>query len=206
MRATLSGRIVGLCALVAWTGYHAQAVVGAPQARSPDAVSRTAFGIQETVEPPVATPSFLASIKQAPQGGSVDVVYRFVMAPDAPSLDQNYSVRVRFVDPEGKDKNDRKNDALWTDDHDPPVPTSQWRPGQVIEYTRTMFVPVRPYLKTASVEIGLYSVASNSRLKLSGHDSGERSYLAGKLDLLQEDELESRCRVLRIGLPCAITE
>ena len=45
---------------------------------------------------------------------------------------------------------------LWNDDHEPPVPTSQWKPGQTVEYTRTRFVPVVPYSGDATVEVGLY--------------------------------------------------
>ena len=38
---------------------------------------------------------------------------------------------------------DADNERLWTDDHDSPIPTTQWKPGQIIEYTKTMFVPDR---------------------------------------------------------------
>ena len=33
---------------------------------------------------------------------------------------------------------------MWTDDHNPPTPTTQWKPGQTVEYTRTIFVPIYP--------------------------------------------------------------
>ena len=36
---------------------------------------------------------------------------------------------------------DTDEELMWTDDHHPPTPTSQWKPGQTIEYTRTVFVP-----------------------------------------------------------------
>ena len=46
---------------------------------------------------------------------------------------------------------------MWTDDHEPAVPTSQWKPGQTVEYTRTVFVPIYPYVGEAGVQMGLYS-------------------------------------------------
>jgi hypothetical protein len=38
---------------------------------------------------------------------------------------------------------------MWTDDHTPPVPTTQWKPGQTVEYTRTVFIPIFPYVGDA---------------------------------------------------------
>ena len=63
------------------------------------------------------------------------MTYRFQVA-DGATFDGNYRVMVHFVDADG--------DLMWTDDHDPPIPTSQWKPGQTIEYTRTMFLPGVP--------------------------------------------------------------
>ena len=34
--------------------------------------------------------------------------------------------------------------SMWTDDHEPPTPTRQWKPGATVEYTRTMFIPKVP--------------------------------------------------------------
>ena len=46
---------------------------------------------------------------------------------------------------------------MWTDDHDPPRPTRTWKPGETIEYTRTVFVPSYPYNGRATVVLGLYA-------------------------------------------------
>ena len=62
---------------------------------------------------------------------------------------------------------------MWTDDHDPPAPTSQWKPGQTIEYTRTVFVPVYPYLGEATVEVGLYQ-ATASGCRSTGPTAADR--------------------------------
>jgi len=71
---------------------------------------------------------------------------------------------------------DADNERMWTDDHDPPIPTTQWKPGQKIEYTRTRFVPVVPFLGEAVVEVGLYR--ENERLPLQASDPSDRDSLA----------------------------
>ena len=83
---------------------------------------------------------------------------------------------------------DADNERMWTDDHDLPIPTTQWKPGQTIEYTRTMFVPIYPYQGATTVLMGLYSLASDSRLPLAGTNHGQRSYVVGQLDLLPRTE------------------
>ena len=86
-------------------------------------------------QPGVATPSITISRPKAALGSPVEITYRFAVAKDAPKFGQDYTVMVHFVDSD--------EELMWTDDHRPPVPTTQWKPGQTIEYTRTVFVPVR---------------------------------------------------------------
>ena len=45
---------------------------------------------------------------------------------------------------------------MWTDDHEPPTPTTAWKPGQTVEYSRTMFVPMYPYVGPAKIIVGIY--------------------------------------------------
>ena len=92
---------------------------------------------EEPEPPPVATPSFSVKQTRIPLGSPVDVTYKFVVAPDVPRIAEDYRVFVHFVDAD--------RELLWTDDHDLPVPTTQWKPGQTIEYSKTMFVPVVPH-------------------------------------------------------------
>src|SRR5581483_7050465 len=130
--------------------------------------------------PPIATPAFSISRTRVPLGSPVEVTYKFTVANDAPKITENYRVFVHFLD---SDK-----ERMWTDDHDPPIPTTQWKPGQVIEYTKTMFVPVYPYMGPTTVLMGLYSQASNSRLPLAGENNGQRAYTVGKIELLPQTE------------------
>ena len=131
---------------------------------------------EEPEPPPVATPSF--SVKQArvPLGSPIEVAYKFVVAPDAPKIGENFSVFVHFLDAD--------KELLWAEAHDPSIPTTQWKPGQTIEYSKTMFVPVIPYQGPTTVLMGLYSNASDSRLPLSGVNHGQRAYVLGQLELL----------------------
>jgi hypothetical protein len=130
--------------------------------------------------PPVATPSFSVNQSRVPLGSPVEVTYKFTVAKDAPKINENYRVFVHFLDAD--------KERMWTDDHDLPVPTTQWQPGQVIEYTKTMFVPVYPYMGPTTVLMGLYSQASNSRLPLAGENNGQRAYTVGKIELLPQTE------------------
>ena len=129
--------------------------------------------------PPVATPSVSINLSRAPLGAPLEMTYRFHVAPEAP-IDGDYRVMVHFVDVD--------DELMWNDDHDPPTPTSQWKPGQTIEYTRTMFLPVYPYLGEATVQVGLYDAASGQRLVLAADDAGQRAYDVAAIELLPEKD------------------
>jgi hypothetical protein len=144
------------------------------------AVSAAGCGLRQPPPRPVASPAFAVAHARVPLGSPVEATYRFTIAPDAPPFAEDYRVFVHFLDSD--------DELMWTDDHFPPVPTTQWKPGQTVEYTRTMFVPVYPYLGDAAVEMGLYSISSQTRLPLNGQDRGQRSYRVGKLELLPQTE------------------
>lgn len=134
---------------------------------------------------PVATVTFSAAKTRLPLGSPVDLTYKFDVAPDA-KIDGNYRVFVHVLDADGK--------VIWFDDHDPPVPTSQWKPGQTIgPYTRTVFVPVVPYLGEATVRLGLYKGDGGARLALAALDPADRNsrsreYKVGTLQMLPSSE------------------
>jgi hypothetical protein len=134
---------------------------------------------KEPVAPPKATPSVTLSRDKVPLGGPVDITYKFVVAPDA-TFAQNYRVMAHVVDP--------NEELMWTDDHDPPIPTSEWKPGQTVEYTRTVFVPVYPYVGEATIQLGLYSQPKEPRVPLAGEDVGQRAYRVGRLQLAPQSE------------------
>lgn len=130
--------------------------------------------------PPVATASVFVNRPRAALGSPVEITYRFVVAQGAPKLTEDYRVLVHFVD--------RNEELMWTDDHAPAVPTSKWSPGQTVEYRRTMFIPIYPYIGEAGVQMGLYSPRDERRLPLTGDDSGQRAYRVGTLQMLPQSD------------------
>jgi hypothetical protein len=131
-------------------------------------------------EPPVATPGFAVNHARAPLGSPIEVTYKFTVPADGPRLDQRYRVFVHFLDSSGE--------LMWTDDHDPPVPTTDWVPGRTVEYSRTVFVPIYPYVGEATVRVGLYSDRDRRRLTLNGEDNGQHAYKVGTVTLLPQSE------------------
>src|SRR5262245_29905605 len=112
------------------------------------ACSAAACGGKQPETPPVATPSVSVNRDRAPLGSPIDITYKFVVS-NGVTVDEDYRVMLHVVDAD--------DELMWTDDHDPPTPTTQWKPGQTIEYTRTIFVPIYPYVGEATLQVGLYS-------------------------------------------------
>lgn len=129
--------------------------------------------------PPVATPSLTLNHDKVPIGSPVNLTYKFVVAPDA-KFDADYWVFVHVLDPTGE--------LLWTDDHQPMPPTTQWKPGQTVEYTRTVFVPNYPYIGEATVRLGLYDTKTTNRLTLNAPQSSRKEYVVAKFQLQPQSE------------------
>jgi len=77
---------------------------------------------------------------------------------------------------------------LWNDDQLPAPATSRWKPGQTIEYTRTVFVPNYPYIGEATVRLGLYDRPTGNRLTLNAHEVSRKEYLVTKFQLQPQSE------------------
>jgi hypothetical protein len=129
--------------------------------------------------PPMATPTLTLSRQKVVLGTPVEMTYKFVVAPDA-KFATNYHVMVHF--------GDQDEQLMYTDDHDPPKPTSQWKPGETIEYTRTFFAPVYPYVGDATIEIGMFAPGEKLRVPMAGTDTGHRSYKVVKFSLAPQTE------------------
>jgi hypothetical protein len=117
----------------------------------------------------------------APIGSFIEFTYRFVPSPTA-AIAEDYRVFVHVTDAEGE--------RVWSDDHDPPVPTSTWKPGEPVEYTRSLFVPMLANLGPAAVDVGLYR--DNERLRLDAPEADgnprSRAYRVATLTLRPESE------------------
>jgi hypothetical protein len=134
---------------------------------------------KEVGPPPVATPSVTLNHDRAPLGSPLEITYKFVVASDA-KFTEDYRVMSHIVDADGQ--------MMWDDDHPPPTPTTQWKPGETVEYTRTIFVHVYPYVGEASIQVGLYSMSNQKRLPLTGEDVGQRAYKVARIQLQPQTE------------------
>lgn len=142
-------------------------------------VTMAGCGGGQSSEPPVATATVTLNHDRVPAGSPLDITYKFVVAPDA-KFDEDFRVFVHIVDAD--------EEQMWTDDHNPPTPTTQWKAGETIEYTRTIFVPVFPYVGEATIQIGLHSLKDQRRLTLNGQDVGQKAYNVGRLLLLPQTD------------------
>ena len=111
----------------------------------------------------------------ATQGAVIAAALSVTVLPAFEPQDQDYRVFVHFLDADGN--------LLWTDDHDPPLPSSGWRPGQTLAYERRVPIPPDTNVGRATVAVGLYSAPLGERLPLAGHDLGQRAYRAATLTI-----------------------
>ena len=129
--------------------------------------------------PPSATIGTVAvdlrSTPDTPAGTSFDVGIRFDAAPNLVPLDDDHRVFLHVLDDAGE--------ILWTDEHEPPVPTSAWRPGETLHYTRSVRVAAFPYFGPATVAVGLDLPHTDVRLLPARRNEGELPYATATLTL-----------------------
>ena len=87
-------------------------------------------------------------------GEPLQIQYRWEPAAEFEPPAEDYQVFVHLLDADGR--------ILLQDDHFPPQPTSQWRAGQVEEYSRWLYAP-RLEVEQVSVVVGLYEAGEGSR-------------------------------------------
>lgn len=132
--------------------------------------------------PVVASVDVTLNKSRAALGSPIEMTFAFDVLPDA-TLPDGYRVMVHVLDEEGKE--------FWNDDHDPPVPTGQWTAGTPVRYTRTVFIPLYPYVGPATVRAGLYR--DSERLRLQGpvaedNEAPAREYTVASLEILPQTE------------------
>jgi hypothetical protein len=138
------------------------------------AVTSAACGVKTDTATPLATPTISLNHTRIPLGSPLEITYKFQVAGSA-RFAKDYRVLVHFLDAD--------EELMWTDDHLPPVPTTSWKPGQSVEYTRTIFVPLYPYIGEATIAVGLYAPGTNERVPLSGETIGQREYRVARVRL-----------------------
>jgi hypothetical protein len=125
-------------------------------------------------------PSVSVNRPRAPLGSAVEVTYSWKAEPTAKPLSQEYRAFSHFLD--------SHQVVLFADDHMPEPPTTAWQPGQTYTYTRTVFVPIYPYVGDVEIRTGLHPTGRGERAALKGDDAGMREYRVGKMELLPQTE------------------
>jgi hypothetical protein len=134
---------------------------------------------KEAPAPPMATPSVTLNHDRAPLGSPLDITYKFVVANGA-QFTEDLRAMVHVVDAD--------DELIFAFDHNPPIPTTQWKPGQTVEYTKTVFIPVYPYVGEATIQVGLHSTTTQKRVTLAGDDAGQHAYKVAKIQLQPQTE------------------
>ena len=124
---------------------------------------------------PVAAIDLELQRSAAPQGALVAAELSLTLLPAFAPLDRDYRVFVHFLDADGQ--------LLWADDHDPPVPSSEWRRGQTLSYDRRLAIPEDAHVGEATIAVGLYHPPLGERLPLAGEHLGQLSYRGGRLTI-----------------------
>ena len=130
--------------------------------------------------PPVATVSVTPTRTRVAPGGVLDMTFRFEVKPGT-VIPVDYTVFVHFVNADGQ--------TLWTDDHVPDIPTSRWKAGQVIQYSRTRFLPTSGLAPgEVTVVVGLYREDARLSLEAASADVPDRAYPVAALQVGTESE------------------
>ena len=125
--------------------------------------------------PAVASPTLDLNRARVPLGGPLEMTYRFTPSPEIGNLTEPYRVFVHFLDADGE--------LMFADDHDPPVATTDWHPGETVTYERRMFIPVYPYVGDVSIALGLFLPGTGDRVALAGDHIGRGAYVVAALEL-----------------------
>lgn len=117
-----------------------------------------------------------------PATGPLEVTYIWTVGQSFVPVEKDYAVFVHFWG---------ENDQLtWQDDHHPPVPTSQWQPGQKIEYTRIHFLPRNIPQEEMTLTLGLYDAEGDGdKVRLQGRQTHRQEYEACRFEVIPADQL-----------------
>ncbi len=130
--------------------------------------------------PPVATVNLRLDRATVPIGGPLEMTFRFDVSPDLEPMTEDYTVFVHVLDNSGE--------QLWIDDHPPATPTSEWEPGQTIECSRRIMVPLYPYIGEGEIAVGLYLPSTGERLVLAGDHIGQNAYRTASITFTPQHE------------------
>ena len=130
--------------------------------------------------PPVATVNLRLDRATVPIGGPIEMTFRFGVSPDLMPMADDYMVFVHVLDNRGE--------RIWNDDHELATPTSEWEPGQTIEYSRRIMVPLYPYIGEGEIAVGLHLPSTGERLVLAGDHIGQNAYRTASITFTPQHE------------------
>jgi hypothetical protein len=120
--------------------------------------------------------------KTLPATGPVELTYVWTMAADAEPVSSDYLVFAHYWGTDGE--------IHWQDDHQPPIPTSQWKPGQTVEYTNIHFIPDTAPQGEITLRVGLYDQkGTGGKVILSGHPERKPDYEVMRFEVTPADQL-----------------
>jgi len=126
-------------------------------------------------------PAIKVNRERAPLGSAVEVTYAWSLEPGAKKIPAGYRAFVHFLD--------SHKVVLFTDDHVPTPAPETWEAGKSYSYSRTVFVPIYPYVGEARVVMGLYPAQGRGeRIVLKGEDLGLRAFKVATVELLPQTE------------------
>jgi hypothetical protein len=126
-------------------------------------------------------PTLELNRERAPLGSAIEVTYSWNVEAGAKPIPAGYRAFVHFLD--------SHKVVLFTDDHVPTPAPEAWEPGKTYSYSRTVFIPIYPYVGEAQVVVGLYAAQGRGeRIVLKGEDYGLRAFKVAKMELLPQTE------------------
>ena len=131
----------------------------------------------ETID---VTPSVSINRTRAPLGSAIEVTYTWTVGSTAKKIEQPQRAFVHFLD--------SHEVMLFADDHVPTPAPTEWQPGKTYSYTRTVFIPIYPYVGDVEVRVGLHPEGRGERLALKGEDAGMREYKVAQMEVLPQTE------------------
>lgn len=129
---------------------------------------------------PIAVVRLAVNRASVPLGAPVDVTIQFDVAPNIEPLNEDYRVVLHAFDD--------SEILLWSTEHEPPVPTSEWQPGSSIRYTQRVRIPRYPYVGPAVIAISLHAPDSGASLALAGDELDEFAYRVATLTFEPQPE------------------
>ncbi len=109
-------------------------------------------------------------------GSVLEAEYSFKVLPNSKIPNYDGIVFVHFLDPD--------NNIVFTDDHNPPKPTSQWKAGENYSYKRNIYIPSDILSGEYKIRLGIYDPAGKrDRVPLRAREIKDRSYELAKLTI-----------------------